>query len=254
MALLAADNVVKNFGGLCVLSGVTFTVKAGSFTGIVGPNGSGKTTLFHVIYGLHHPDSGSVFFAGENITGLPPFAIYTRGLALSFQIPRLFSSLSVLDNLLIAAPDIAGTNPATALFCRRYWQAKEKEVATRAKALLELLELTPLALKPAGELSGGQRKLLEIGRALMSKPALVLLDEPAAGVNPILGRKIYVALKRLQAEEGLTFLVIEHRLEMLFDFADHVYLMDGGRIVLSGTPQAVLSDPAFYSIYAGGKQ
>lgn len=251
MALLATDRVGKNFGGFRVLNEVSLTVNEKSFTGLVGPNGSGKTTLFNVIYGLLRPDSGAVFFRGENITGLPPFALYDRGLALAFQIPRLFGSLSVLDNLFLAAPHVAGTHPAAALFCRRYWQTKERELAARAKEVLELLELTPLSLKPARELSGGQRKLLEIGRTLMASPTLILLDEPAAGVNPVLGRKIYETLKHLQREAGITFFVIEHRLEILFDFADQVYLMDAGRVVLAGTPQAVLANPAFYTIYAG---
>lgn len=251
MALLTVDRIVKSFGGFRVLNEVSLSVAEGSFTGLVGPNGSGKTTLFNVIYGLLPPDSGTILFRGEPITGLKPFTLYTRGLALAFQIPRLFGRLSVLDNLLLATPGLLGEEPFSALFRRRQWQRREKEVLARAEEVLELLELKPLALKEARELSGGQRKLLEIGRTLMATPVMVLLDEPAAGVNPVLAHKIYTTLKRLQKEKGLTFLVIEHRLEILLDFADHVYLMDAGQVVLSGAPSEVLAAPQFYTIYAG---
>jgi branched-chain amino acid transport system ATP-binding protein len=246
-----ADRLVKNFGGLRVLNETSLTVKEGTITGLVGPNGSGKSTFFHVVYGLLRPDGGEVYFRGEPITRLPAYRVYSKGLALAFQIPRLFSRLTVLDNLLLATGRRSGESFGTALFRRRHWQEEEIKLAEKARAVLELVELTPLALQPAGELSGGQRKLLEIGRALMADPAMLLLDEPAAGVNPVLGRKIYATLERLRREKRLTFLIIEHRLEMLLDHAHYVYLMDAGRIALAGEPAKVLADPAFYKIYAG---
>jgi len=249
--ILVADRLIKDFGGLRVLNEASLTVTEGTITGLVGPNGSGKTTFFNVLYGLLKPDGGSIHFRGEPITGLPPYRIYRKGMALGFQIPRLISRLTVLDNLLLAVRQEDGTGLGTALFARRHWQEKEKGLTYKAREILELVELAPLALKPAGELSGGQRKLLEIGRALMADPVMLLLDEPAAGVNPVLGRKIYATLERLQREKGLTFLVIEHRLEMLLDFAHYVYLMDAGRIVLAGKPAEVIAHPDFYTIYAG---
>ncbi|RDV83396.1 ABC transporter ATP-binding protein [Ammonifex thiophilus] len=251
MDLLVVDRVVKNFGGLRVLNQASLVVKKGTVTALVGPNGSGKTTLFNVIYGLTPADEGEVYFRGKKITRYPPYQIYREGLALAFQLPRLFNQLPIMDNLLLAAPVNSGENPLRALFTRPRWQEEERALARQAREVLELLELTPLALRPAGQLSGGQRKLVEIGRVLMAKPEMILVDEPAAGINPVLARKIYATLKKLQQEKGLTLFVIEHRLEVLFDFADYVYLMDAGRVVLEGTPEEVLAHPDFYTIYAG---
>ncbi|KUK40560.1 MAG: ABC transporter related protein [Clostridia bacterium 62_21] len=251
MALLAVSGISKNFGGLRVLNKAGLEVAEGSITGLVGPNGSGKTTLFHIIFGLHKPDEGTVNFRGQAITGFPPYRVFRAGLAFGFQLPRLFSRLTVLDNLLLAARDQTGERLGGAFFARRRWQREESDLADKALEILELIEMVPLALKPAGELSGGQRKLVEIGRALMADPVLMLLDEPAAGVNPVLARKIYQTLDKLRRERGLTFLIIEHRLEILLDFADYIYLMDTGEVVLEGEPHRVLEDPVFYATYVG---
>lgn len=250
MALLTLTNVSKNFGGLQVVSRASLEVAEGSLTGLVGPNGSGKSTLFHLIFGLVRPDRGSIVFRGRPLQGLAPHAVYGQGLAFAFQLPRLFLRLSVLDNLLFTARHQTGETMARALCLRRRWQRQEEMLAEKAFEVMELLGLTRMALEPAAKLSGGQRKLLEIGRALMADPVLMLLDEPAAGVNPVLARQIYETLDRLR-HRGLTLFVIEHRLEVLFDFADRIYLMDAGRIVLSGRPQEVLADPVFYDTYVG---
>ncbi|MGO0122770.1 ABC transporter ATP-binding protein [Desulfothermobacter acidiphilus] len=254
MDLLVVDRVVKNFGGLRVLNQTSLSVKKGTVTALIGPNGSGKTTLFNVIYGLTPADEGKIYFRNQPITRLPTYQIYRKGLALAFQLPRLINQLTVLDNLLLAAPSSSGEGPLGALWSRPRWQKEEIRLARQAHAILELLELTPLALRPTGLLSGGQRKLVEIGRLLMSRPELLLVDEPAAGINPVLAQKIYATLKKLQQEKGLTLFVIEHRLEVLFDFADYVYLLDAGRVVLEGTPETVLAHPDFYTIYAGESQ
>jgi branched-chain amino acid transport system ATP-binding protein len=253
MAILVVNGISKSFGGLQVLNQASLEVAEGTITGLVGPNGSGKTTLLHTIFGLIKPDAGTVSFRNQLITGLKPHQIYEVGLAFSFQLPRLFFQLTVLDNLLLAARNHIGTSFASALFLRQRWRRQETELAQKAMQILELLGLVHLALHPAGELSGGQRKLLEIGRALMADPVMILLDEPAAGVNPVLGRRIYQKLYTLR-EQGLSFLIIEHKLDILLDFADYIYMMDAGRVVLSGTPKEVIENPVFYATYVGETQ
>ena len=250
MAILVVEDIWKSFGGLQVLWGTALEAEEGRITGLVGPNGSGKTTLLRTIFGLTKPDKGCVRFRGEDITGLPPHRVYKKGLAFSFQLPRLFTQLTVLDNMILAARDQVGAGFSGALFLRRRWRKQERELAQKAMGLLDLLGLVHMALHPAGELSGGQRKLLEIGRALMSDPVMILLDEPAAGVNPVLGRKIYEKLRAL-CQQGLSFMIIEHKLEIMLDFADRIYLMDFGHVVLSGTPREVIENPVFYATYVG---
>ncbi len=244
-------NLSKHFGGLCAVNEGSLDVKSGGICGLVGPNGSGKTTLFNTVLGIHQPDSGNIYFNGARLSNLAPHEIYGRGLVNAFQVPRLFQKLSVLDNMLVAARGHQGDKLLNSLFLRRRWQEQEAELAEKAMELLDLLELGHLVASPAGELSGGQRKLLEIGRSLMASPKLLLLDEPAAGVNPNLGRKIFERLESLRQSRGLTFFIIEHRLEILFDFVHWVYVMDKGRIVIEGELDKIAKDPAFYQVYLG---
>lgn len=253
MALLEVNQVKKSFGGLEVLKGVSLEIEAGKIIGLVGPNGSGKTTLFNLIFGLFKPEAGHIYFRQKRIEGLPPHQIYALGMAFAFQLPRLFLQLTVLDNLILAAREQVGVQLGGVLFCRRRWQEQEATLAEKAYQILELLEMTSLATNAAQELSGGQRKLLEIGRALMTDPVLILLDEPAAGVNPVLGQKIYRNMKTL-AQQGLSFLVIEHKLEMLFNFAHYIYVMDKGNLITSGEPQEVVLSPLFYNAYLGEEE
>jgi len=250
MAILVIDKISKRFGGLQVLQGVSLEVEEGSITGLVGPNGSGKSTLLSTIFGFNKPNGGDVYFDGDKITALPPYKIYNKGMAFAFQIPKLFFKLTVLDNLLMSARDHVGTTLYGAIFMRRKWKQQEKLIAKKAFEVLDLLNLSALINYRAEELSGGQRKLLEIGRALMADPRLIFLDEPAAGVNPVLSRKIYKNLTGLK-EKGLTFLIVEHKLDMLLEFADYLYMMDNGRILLSGKPKEVIENPLFYKVYVG---
>jgi len=249
-SLLRIKEVAKHFGGLWAVNRISLDVARGSITALVGPNGSGKTTLFNIVCGLHKPDEGCVYFNGERIDHLSPHRVYAKGIVHAFQIPRLFSRLTVLDNMLVAARGHKGDSLLNSLVFKQGWQEQEWKLATKALELLNLLELDHLGLSPAGELSGGQRKLLEIGRALMAAPVLLLLDEPAAGVNPNLGRKIFEKIE-LFRRSGLSFFVIEHRLELLFDFADRVYVMDKGKIVVQGKPEEVAKDSTFYKVYLG---
>ncbi|MCD5406167.1 MAG: ABC transporter ATP-binding protein [Desulfotomaculum sp.] len=250
MAILVINEVSKSFGSLQVLKKISLEVQAGTITGLVGPNGSGKSTLLSTVFGLHKIDGGSVYFQDQPVTGLPPHRMYQKGIAFSFQIPRLFFQLTVLDNLLMAAREHIGTKFYGALFLRHRWQQQETQLVKKAGEILKMLNLFKLVNHKAGELSGGQRKLLEIGRVLMSDPAMIFLDEPAAGVNPVLSREIYQKL-HLLCQKGLSILLVEHKLEMLLDFADYVYMMDSGQILLAGKPQAVISDPLFYQVYIG---
>lgn len=249
--LLRIKKVSKRFGGVYAVNGVSLDIRRSGIWGLVGPNGSGKTTLFNTILGLHRADEGTIYFNGTCISHLAPHQIYDLGIVSAFQIPRLFQGLSVLDNMLIAARGHQGDSFIKSLLLRGSWQRQEVEFANRALEILQLLQLDHLALSPAGELSGGQRKLLEIARGLMASPTLLLLDEPAAGVNPNLGRRIFETIKHLCREKGLSFFIIEHRLELLFDFAHWVYVMDKGKIVVQGEPQNVVRDPDFYRVYLG---
>ncbi|MBA7473604.1 Lipopolysaccharide export system ATP-binding protein LptB [subsurface metagenome] len=249
-ALLRIKEVSKHFGGVYAVNEVSLDINHGGICGLVGPNGSGKTTLFNTILGLHRPDQGAIYFKGKCINNLAPHQIYELGVVNAFQIPRLFHSLSVLDNMLVAARGQQGDKLFNSLFLRGRWQEQEKGLIEEALDILELVELDHLAFSPAGELSGGQRKLLEVARGLMAKPRLLLLDEPAAGINPELGKRIFQKLKDF-SHNGIAFFIVEHRLEILFQFASWVYVMDKGKIVIAGQPQALIDDPAFYAIYLG---
>ena len=249
-ALLRIREVSKHFGGVYAVNGVSLDINHGGICGLVGPNGSGKTTLFNTILGLHRPDQGAIYFNGKCTNNLAPHQIYELGLVNAFQLPRLFYSLSVLDNMLVAARGQQGDRLLNSLFLRGRWQEQEKGLIEEALDILELVELDRLAFSPAGELSGGQRKLLEVARGLMAKPRLLLLDEPAAGINPELGKRIFQKLKDF-SHNGIAFFIVEHRLEILFQFASWVYVMDKGKIVIAGQPKTIIDDPAFYAIYLG---
>jgi branched-chain amino acid transport system ATP-binding protein len=247
--LLKISEVSKHFGGVYAVNGVSLDIDGGIY-GLVGPNGSGKTTLFNTILGLYEPDTGAIFFQGKRINRLAPHQIYELGIVNAFQIPRLFFNLSVLDNMLVAAREQQGDRLFNSLFLRKRWQEQEKGLIDEAMGILEVVELSHMAFSPAAELSGGQRRLLEVARGIMAKPTLLLLDEPAAGINPELANQIFQQLEEF-SHNGITFFIVEHRLEILFDFATWVYVMDKGRIVIEGHPQNIIDDPTFYSVYLG---
>lgn len=249
-ALLRISEVSKHFGGVYAVNGVSLDINHGGICGLVGPNGSGKTTLFNIILGLYEPDQGAIYFKGKRINNLAPHQIYELGVVNAFQLPRLFYNLSVLDNMLVAARGQQGDKLFNSLFLRGRWQEQEKELIEEALGILEVVELSQWAFSPAGELSGGQRKLLEVARGLMAKPTLLLLDEPAAGINPELANRIFQKLEEF-SHNGIAFFVVEHRLEILFDFATWVYVMDKGKIVIAGQPQTIIDDPTFYAVYLG---
>ncbi|MDD4876233.1 MAG: ABC transporter ATP-binding protein [Dehalococcoidales bacterium] len=248
--LLRIEEISKHFGGVYAVNEVNLNVDHGGIWGLVGPNGSGKSTLFNTILGLHKPDHGDIYFEDKCVTNLAPHQMYDLGLANAFQVPRLFYSMTVLDNMLVAARRQQGDKLFNGLFLRRRWQEQEKGLISEALDILDIVGLDELSFTPAKELSGGQRKLLELGRGLMAKPKLLLLDEPAAGINPVLGKRIFEKLRDL-SKNGIAFFIVEHRLELLFEFASWVYVMDKGKLVLAGEPKTITDNPLFYSIYLG---
>lgn len=248
--LLAVKGAVKRFGGLVAVNDVSLDIKQGSIVGLIGPNGSGKTTLFNVISGVFPPDSGEVYFDGERIDGLAPYEIYHRGLVRSFQIPRLFQKMTVLDNVMVAARNQIGDK----LFnvpIRRRWMKQESDLLEKAQDILNFLDLGHLSDEPSTNISGGQLKLLEIGRALISDPKMLLFDEPAAGVNPAIAQEIFKKFVDLKQNKGLTFFIIEHRIELVLDFLDWMYVMHKGSIIAEGPPKEVVNNERVIKIYLG---
>jgi neutral amino acid transport system ATP-binding protein len=242
LTLLAVDRLHKRFGGVVAVDSCSLGVAEGSVTGLIGPNGSGKTTLFDLVTGFERPDAGTIAFRGRPITGLPPDRVHRLGIGRTFQLARVFPRLTALENLLVPVPRrgllglLAGASAAGE--------------ARRAREMLDFLGLAALAGEPAGRLSFGQRKLLELGAVMMARPELVLLDEPAGGVNPGLLEKIGAAIRELNAG-GVTFLIVEHNMGFVMDLCDPVVVLDRGRPIACGSPAEVRADPAVLDAYLG---
>lgn len=252
LSYLRTENITKRFGGLIALKRVSIEVPSKRIVMLIGPNGSGKTTLINVISGMYKPESGKVLFDKNEITGLPPHKIYSLGIVRTFQIPSLFLKLTVLENLLIAAKDQLGEKITSAILNRKKWIKQEEKLVEKAFEILDLLTLSSMWNRKASELSGGQMKLLEIGRALMSDPKVVLMDEPVAGVNPKLAHNIMDHVTGIRDKLGLSFLIVEHRLDIVLDYVDYVYAMHRGKVISRGIPTEVVSDPAVIESYLGG--
>jgi branched-chain amino acid transport system ATP-binding protein len=248
---LDLQHINKSFGNLRALSDVSFTVDEQTITILMGPNGSGKTTLINVISGFYKPDSGKVIYRGKDITALPPNKVYHVGITRTFQIPALFLKLNILENLLVARKDAKGEGFGRSLF-KGLWIKDEKEGSEEAFRVLDMVGLGNMWDKSAGVLSGGQMKLLEIGRALMSGAQTVLLDEPISGVNPTLAHDIFAKLVTLRDNYGITIFVIEHRLDIALSYVDKVVAMAFGKFLTAGTAQEVVSDKRVIESYLGG--
>jgi branched-chain amino acid transport system ATP-binding protein len=253
-ALLEVRDVAKYFGGVRALDGVSLTVPEGGLIGLIGPNGSGKTTLFNVITGFYVPDRGSILFRESKdfarIDGLNPNEVFRKGIVRTFQIPRLFSSLTVLENLLVTPIGQRGERPLRALF-KGSWSEQERELARRAVELLKRFDMLQYVNSKVSELSAAHIKMLETIRGLMTPAKLYLLDEPTAGVDYAMARELFDYVKRLRDEHGLTFLVIEHRLEILMDYVDYVYVLHNGKLLAEGKPQEVTAEPKVIEAYIG---
>jgi len=217
---------------------------------LIGPNGSGKTTLINVITGFYKPDAGKVELHSTDVTGLAPHEVYKRGIARTFQIPALFSKLSVLENLLVAEKGNPGESFNKALL-RKFWLRNEEEAVEKAGRILQTLGLMEQANRPAYLLSGGQMKLLEMGRALMSDSKLLLLDEPVSGINPTLAHEIFSKIVKLRDESGLSFFIVEHRLDVAMRYVDHMTAMALGKVIASGHPDEVVKDAKVAESYLG---
>lgn len=249
-SILEIREVKKTFGNLRALDGVTLQVEPKTVSILIGPNGSGKTTLINVVSGFYKPDSGEVVFDGKSITGLPPYKLYGNGLARTFQIPNLFWKLTVLENVLVAAKGNPGESFLRSLY-KRSWVNNEAGATERALRVLELLGLGKVWDQPAVQLSGGQMKLLEMGRVLMSGSKLILLDEPISGVNPTLAHEIFGRILKLRDELGVTFLIVEHRLDIALSYVDTVTAMALGRVIAAGKPDLVMTNPNVIEAYLG---
>ena len=248
--MLMLQDVSKSFHHLKAVDGVSLHVPQGGIVGLIGPNGSGKSTLLNVISGTLPADDGSIVFDSAEIAGHSADDIFSRGLVRSYQDPSLFFRMTVLDNALVPVKGQEGEKPAKAPF-HRLWRRQEETNALRAYATLGELQLGGHYERLSSELSGGQMKLLELGRSLMGAPKMLLLDEPTAGVAPALAYEIFEEIRRLRQDLGITFLIIEHRLDILFDFADSIYVMHFGNVVAQGTPREIEGNDQVREIYFG---
>jgi branched-chain amino acid transport system ATP-binding protein len=249
--LLEVRDVVRAFGGLYAVDRASFTVDPGSITALIGPNGAGKTTLFHIIAGFLSADSGSVVYAGRPILGKPAHTIASMRIVRTFQQTRTLTAMTVLDNMLLAGSHQPGERLGGSVVRPFAARRRERELKAGALDLLAQFELAPKANDYAGTLSGGQRKLLELARALMVEPRLVLLDEPMAGINPTLGARLMEHIQRLRRDHDMTFLFVEHDMDVVMNHADHVVVMASGRVIAADAPHVVRDDPGVIDAYLG---
>jgi len=249
--LLSVRGLAKSFGGVEAVRDVSFDVAAGSITGLIGPNGAGKSSVLAIVSGFLAPTSGSVHFGGELVSGHSAYRLARLGLVRTFQLSSEFERLSVIENLLVAAPNQRGDRLRDVLAGRWRWRAEEDEAVARARELLARFEIPEKEDDLAGDLSGGQKRLLELARALMTEPKLLLLDEPMAGVNPALIRRIEAHLMALR-DEGLTMLMVEHELGVVERLCDPVVVMAQGQVLSSGTMAELRANEEVLDAYLAG--
>jgi len=249
--ILKLDDLVKEFGGVRAVDHCSFDVDQGSITGLIGPNGAGKTTIFNLTTGFLRPSNGSIWFRDWRIDGLSPHQIFRRGILRTFQIPRELKRLTVLENLMLVPPGQVGERLWSSWLRPGKVARQERSIRSEALAVLEFLKLLHLADEYAGNLSTGQKKLLELARTLMARPQLVLLDEPGAGVNPSLMNALVDDIRRSNLERGVTFIIIEHNLDLVMKLCDSVVVMNNGAVLAQGPPEKVRANPEVVEAYLG---
>ena len=249
--LLEINGVTKSFGGLKAVNNCSINVKKGSITGLIGPNGAGKTTLFNVITGQLPADEGNIIIDGENIEKLPPYITHSKGIVRTFQIPREMKRMTVLENLMLVKRNQSGENLFTTWLNPWKVKAEENLNLQKAEETLDFLRLSHLADEYAGNLSTGQKKLLEIGRTLMSDPKIILLDEPAAGVNPTLMNNIVDRIKEISNQYEITFLIIEHNMEIIMNLCDPIIVMSYGSKLAEGNAKSIRNNKDVIDAYLG---
>ena len=251
-ASIAIEHVSKSFGGIRAVADCSFRVEKGGITGLIGPNGAGKTTLFNTIAGVFRPDAGRILLDDRDITGMTPERLFDLGLVRTFQIPHEFSAMTVLENLLVVPGGQTGESLIQSWFAWGRIKREEADVRRRAEETLAFLNLSHVRDALAGELSGGQKKLLELGRAMMSGARTILLDEPGAGVNRTLLAELSADIQRLNREHGYTFCIIEHDMDLIAELCDPVVVMAHGGVLTQGQMADIRKDPAVIEAYFGG--
>jgi branched-chain amino acid transport system ATP-binding protein len=250
--IIEVRNLSKRFGNLLAVDDCSMSVEEGAITGLIGPNGAGKTTLFNMVAGVFPPSHGRIMLAGDDVTGLASHDLYHRGLLRTFQIAHEFSHLTALENLMVVPAGQSGENLFSAWLRPGRVSSQEVEVRRKAADVIGFLGLDHVRNEPAGNLSGGQKKLLELGRVMMAEPRVVLLDEIAAGVNRTLLQSVVAAIERLNQERGLTFFVIEHDMDMIARLCDPVIVMAAGSVMMQGSMDEIRNNPQVIEAYFGG--
>ncbi|WBU65038.1 ABC transporter ATP-binding protein [Paracoccus aerodenitrificans] len=249
--MIQVENLHKKFGGFSAVDGASLTIETGSITGLIGPNGAGKSTLFNVIAGVHEPTAGRVIMDGEDITGLPPHELFHKGLLRTFQLAHEFSTMTVRENLMMVPAGQAGERLLNTWFGRGRIRDEEASLRRKADEVLEFLTIDHLADEKAGNMSGGQKKLLELGRTMMVDAKIVFLDEVGAGVNRTLLMTIADAITRLNKERGYTFCVIEHDMDFIGKLCDPVIVMAEGKVLAEGSADSIMQNEAVIEAYLG---
>jgi branched-chain amino acid transport system ATP-binding protein len=251
--MIKIKDVVKRYGGLAAVDGCSFEIPAGSITGLIGPNGAGKSTLFNIVAGFTKPDSGHVTLEGHDVTGLSPHRLFHRGVVRTFQVPHEFDRMTVLENLMIVPAHQIGEMVLASLFTWRRVQRQERDLRKKAEEVLDFVSLSHLKYELAGNLSGGQKKLLELARTMMTHPRIILLDEPGAGVNRTLLQKLASDIRRLNNELGYTFCIIEHDMDLVTKLCDPVVVMAQGKVLAEGKMEDLRRDERVKEAYLGGR-
>jgi len=250
--ILSLRNVRRYFGGIKAVDGVSFDVAANGITGLIGPNGAGKTTLFNLISGFYKPDQGEILFRGERIDGLSLHQTFHKGLCRTFQISRELKLMTVLENVMLVPPGQQGENLLKSWFLQKAVRKQEVELRDKALESLESVNLLHLKDEYAGNLSGGQKRLLELARTMMASPTMIMFDEPGAGVNPSERRTLASRIRQLAQEQGITVLLIGHEMELVMDICDPIVVLDRGKLLTEGTPEQVRNDKRVLEVYLGG--